>query len=1466
MVMCYIIYSYSRWMDMRGATMGRNRFWKKRIGDGPQILMLKKILMLRVKKMIQVHNRMKLGKINAVILAMIVMVNFSATPILAIEIGDAVAKYTNVTLKIDGNVVDTDNTEPLEQDETISLTYDFEVLNSGSIDVGDTVTTTVPVGFLIANPVSNIIVGNGTENIGTFDLAMDRTLTLTFNADVRNSVGWVGQIVLNSEFELEALPSDNNPVEFVFSVNDAVTKTLNLKFAPGGSTSAIKKEGEPYRNGTAATKNPDAIQWDIEVNNNLESINAIVEDTIPAGLEITGDVGNDYNVIVYNRKVDLGGNATDDGALDNSNYTVTYDTGTSKLTVDLGDITSAYRITFPTDIVEANWSQLSFNNTGVLKDLATSEATVSFTRGDKISKIGSLDRAFNPREVNWTIDINEFGQSLTAGTVVDVIPDGLTLKDLSLVYSTLTFDADGKITLITPGAVISMNQVDDELTFTLPVNTTSAYRIFYTTTIDATSDATFNNTATLKDAGVDEDSDSASEEANFGELLSKDGISNIGYGSANHKLDWTIDVNTVESIITNGVLTDVIPAGLTLDVGSIIISKLNIADNGNITKGDALVYNEAFTPALTYVGKTITLDLNELRDDNGGGSLNYAFRIKYITTLDDEDVQGTFTNDVTLTGTSDAGAGGPIGGAAASITKSASPNVSFDNNIVKAFKSIDYSAKTMTWKIKLRPLKEPMTGLVITDTFKNDGLTFLPGTVTVTDGLAHTLGFVDTDNDGNTVINYSDGFVMTFTETIPSDKEYIIEYKTSFDRLTHDDTKNLLEYKNKANAAWGENGDPDTNSDLNNNAIATINSPAGDNGNKSGQAVNRTDKTIDWEINANYLSETYTNYTLSDTIPDDNVGNVHYHQALVQDSIKVYKYTINASGNKSADGVELVEGLNDGDYTIVSITEIGFEIGINGSIDYPVRVKYTTKLINDSVNTYSNTAVLNGDRSVSASVSHDDYDAFASKSYIYTSNQAKIDWTVEVNESLSSINNGKLVDTLSVGHEFDPSSIEVLKQPGDQAVDAGEYSVNIETIDIATGQERMTLSFTSLIDDQYTINYITNIFVDTNQTISNNASFSGDGIVSYDDADDEEQAIAITAGYAAALATREADNPKIDITITKVDGDNALKLEDAIYEVYDADMNIVSTFAATDTNGIAKITRLDEATYYLKEKVAPMGYQLPDPNLVEVDPNEGGFDGSFTLENYKFRSVKIIKVAESDNELKLQNATFDLHGPIGKATEITVRITTDVDGIAVLENLLFGEYTITEVSAPSGYRLNATPLEITIDDSMMVFESIIENKKRSFGGSNPDPEPEVIPEPEVTPEPELVPPVEEPKYEKEPIPETEVPEVPEEIIYKPNKDVEKTEVKVPPTKGTVEIKEDGTIIYTPGPEFDGSDKIVLIITTLDGVEEEFIIDIFEEMPLAGLPETGGLPMNVYVTIGGVLVGVGIKFKGFGKKK
>ena len=106
---------------------------------------------------------------------------------------------------------------------------------------------------------------------------------------------------------------------------------------------------------------------------------------------------------------------------------------------------------------------------------------------------------------------------------------------------------------------------------------------------------------------------------------------------------------------------------------------------------------------------------------------------------------------------------------------------------------------------------------------------------------------------------------------------------------------------------------------------------------------------------------------------------------------------------------------------------------------------------------------------------------------------------------------------------------------------------------------------------------------------------------------------------------------------------------------------------------------------------------------------------------------------------------------------------------------------------------------------------------------------------------------------------TTVPEptYPEEIIFKPNEDVEEVEVKEEPEKGTVEITEEGDIVYIPGPDFDGTDRLIVVVTTPDGDEEEIIIDIFEELPEAGLPATGGIPTDIFIGFGTILLGTGL---------
>ena len=91
--------------------------------------------------------------------------------------------------------------------------------------------------------------------------------------------------------------------------------------------------------------------------------------------------------------------------------------------------------------------------------------------------------------------------------------------------------------------------------------------------------------------------------------------------------------------------------------------------------------------------------------------------------------------------------------------------------------------------------------------------------------------------------------------------------------------------------------------------------------------------------------------------------------------------------------------------------------------------------------------------------------------------------------------------------------------------------------------------------------------------------------------------------------------------------------------------------------------------------------------------------------------------------------------------------------------------------------------------------------------------------------------------------------------------MENPTVKTPPEKGTVEIKEDGTIIYKPGEDFDGEDKFTITVETEDG-ELDIFIDVFEEIPEGlELPKTGGLPMVFYAIIGcwSIVIGVKIKF-------
>ncbi|MDO7290029.1 SpaA isopeptide-forming pilin-related protein, partial [Shouchella clausii] len=105
------------------------------------------------------------------------------------------------------------------------------------------------------------------------------------------------------------------------------------------------------------------------------------------------------------------------------------------------------------------------------------------------------------------------------------------------------------------------------------------------------------------------------------------------------------------------------------------------------------------------------------------------------------------------------------------------------------------------------------------------------------------------------------------------------------------------------------------------------------------------------------------------------------------------------------------------------------------------------------------------------------------------------------------------------------------------------------------------------------------------------------------------------------------------------------------------------------------------------------GYELnPTPipfdiGLGETTVGELSFVNEFTP-----GSVGLIKVGE--NGETLEGAVFSLFDAEGN--ELDTGLTTDEEGLLVVEDLAPGHYYFVETEAPFGYELDDTPLEFEI--------------------------------------------------------------------------------------------------------------------------------------------------------------------------
>jgi LPXTG-motif cell wall-anchored protein len=194
-------------------------------------------------------------------------------------------------------------------------------------------------------------------------------------------------------------------------------------------------------------------------------------------------------------------------------------------------------------------------------------------------------------------------------------------------------------------------------------------------------------------------------------------------------------------------------------------------------------------------------------------------------------------------------------------------------------------------------------------------------------------------------------------------------------------------------------------------------------------------------------------------------------------------------------------------------------------------------------------------------------------------------------------------------------------------------------------------------------------------------------------------------------------NEKIrgQIKIIKTDGTTKTPLEGVVFELKDADGNILAELT-TDKDGIALTDELLYGKYTVTEKSTGEAYLLDEtPHEVFIKDHQKVVE--LEIQNTKKQGkIKVIKTDGKD-KTPLEGVIFEVYDADGK---VVATITTDKDGIAVTDWLGYGDYTLKEKTAKSGYVLDETVREIQIREHEKVYELALTNNKIPETPNTPD--------------------------------------------------------------------------------------------------------------------------------------------------
>lgn len=786
--------------------------------------------------------------------------------------------------------------------ENVRLEFSWILPENHEVSAGDYFTFNLPYEFKMHMEAYGTL-----GEVGTFWVTKEGLVTMEFNENVNYGTP-VSDGKLSFWSNISEDITDNPDRDIIF---EEINQRITIGIKPNGGH-LIEKWIDKSKVGN----NAKTLEWTIDINTSLNSIqNARVEDNIPDGLEL-----DTSSIEIYNLDVNLNGNKT-------RGSVVSFDTSKSdenNLIIDFGNINSAYRVIFKTNVVNDEDGNITFHNTARLfendKEITSDSDNITVERGAFLKKEAGQYDPF-AQTVKWEIRYN-YGERIISqakavltdtfsGTDQDIVGGlhkdsfkvyrvtlngGVEVEEELIDYFTVATNPDG------PGFVLSFNE-----------EISSAYKIQYTTKAKNP----IYESGTMKNTVVSgEDRQEASKP--IGQVIIDKKVTKVDFASKT--AEWEIVINGNNFEMTNVVIEDDFPNGGLELSNPIDLKIINDDTESVLNEGEGKDYLLKDNGA---DGFTISF----LKPISTSHTITYTTNFDYYALSKHESYKDKFVNRASIDWSGVQEPPSPV-----VVIEDFEPDTYTKYNGFKQG-SYDATKREITWEIGMNYNLLQLQNAHVIDYLEKDQ-ELVKGSIKVYP-LKLTGGQngykVDYDNeltlnDDYKVEEISDGTNPGIQITLIGDhlntkSGYFITFKTHLDEKTIEKY-----YRNKATLVNGEDKY---------SLVGNVEIPNGD------EYVSKTGKqngpVIDWKV---WINRGQSSLVKGMKIIDTPSTN----QILLEDSFVIYKTTVSSNGTVTK-APEPDNTLTEGeDYTLkfkensegMPIFEIEFKI----PIDSPYLLEY----------------------------------------------------------------------------------------------------------------------------------------------------------------------------------------------------------------------------------------------------------------------------------------------------------------------------------------------------------------------------------------------------------------------------------------------------------------------------------------------------------------------------------------------